>query len=293
MELSIIIPCYNSEKFISTTLNALIDDINNQISFEIICIDDGSQDNTLKIIRTYSDKYPFLKVITQKNQGVSVARNQGLHHSVGKNVLFLDSDDHLDIKLVIENIKEKDFDFCYWGATKIWPSVRQINYPIVPSENSHEIIDMLCYRKFHMFMGGFCLSRKIAISIGFDTRFKYGEDLKFIILSICRANKIISIDECLLNYLQHNNSAMSKVEDRRFDSIRAIASLVSDINSKSIRALLYRDRITIVNSVVKEGKLSFFDLIKKLDSEVSPISWFEKIKISIYYLLIKVKVRYI
>lgn len=95
-EYSIIIPAYNAEKTISVCLNSVVNQIDFSEKFEVIVIDDGSTDNTLQIIENYALKYSNFRVITQKNRGVSVARNTGLDNSNGKYIIFLDSDDSLD-----------------------------------------------------------------------------------------------------------------------------------------------------------------------------------------------------
>ena len=95
MLLSIIIPCYNSAKFISSTLDMLIaqglDDC------EIIVVNDGSTDATSEIVHSYSQKNKRIKIIDKINEGVSVARNTGMEHSTGKYIIFLDSDDTLEV----------------------------------------------------------------------------------------------------------------------------------------------------------------------------------------------------
>ena len=105
--LSIIIPCYNVEKFIKNTLNSILEE--NLEDYEIILINDGSVDNTLSIIQEYSRIYKFIKIITQKNQGVSEARNIGIKYSEGKYIYFLDGDDYLvkgELKKNLEILKE-------------------------------------------------------------------------------------------------------------------------------------------------------------------------------------------
>lgn len=91
MLLSIIIPCYNSARFINKTLDMLIEQ--GLENCEVIVINDGSTDETSKIVHQYSDKYENIKIIDKKNEGVSVARNTGLKESCGKYIVFLDSDD--------------------------------------------------------------------------------------------------------------------------------------------------------------------------------------------------------
>ncbi|MEL0654598.1 glycosyltransferase family 2 protein [Pseudoalteromonas issachenkonii] len=94
--LSIIIPVYNGAQYIAQTLNSIAEQVNNES--EIIIINDGSTDNSLNIIE---DNYKkeinsgFFKVINQTNSGVSVARNNGIKHSVGKYIAFIDADDFI------------------------------------------------------------------------------------------------------------------------------------------------------------------------------------------------------
>lgn len=87
---SIIIPCFNSEDFISECINSILDQ--DYTNIEIIVIDDGSTDHTVNQLK----KYENIHVVQQRNQGACVARNKGLSLSKGKYVKFLDSDDLLE-----------------------------------------------------------------------------------------------------------------------------------------------------------------------------------------------------
>lgn len=91
--ISIIIPCYNSERFIAPTVEMLIRQ--NISDCELILVNDGSKDNTLSILQQYEATYENIRVIDQPNQGVSVARNNGMLAARGKYIYFLDSDDML------------------------------------------------------------------------------------------------------------------------------------------------------------------------------------------------------
>ncbi len=91
-ELSIIIPVYNSEKYIARCLGSVLRQQDSN-KYEIIVVDDGSTDNTGKIIDNFSQKYPNITVIHQENMGVSMARNNGIDASHGKYVTFVDADD--------------------------------------------------------------------------------------------------------------------------------------------------------------------------------------------------------
>lgn len=95
MIFSIIIPCYNSENTIVRALKSVVEQT--FLSFEVIIVDDGSIDNTKKVIERYLyDKDIYYKYIYQKNQGASVARNNAVRHAQGNYLAFLDSDDEWD-----------------------------------------------------------------------------------------------------------------------------------------------------------------------------------------------------
>lgn len=92
-EISVIIPVWNGEKYITENLNSVFEQSFSDI--EIIVVDDGSTDNTAQILKQLAAQEPRLKVLRQSNQGAAAARNQGLDEASGKYVFFLDSDDFL------------------------------------------------------------------------------------------------------------------------------------------------------------------------------------------------------
>ncbi len=98
VDVSIIIPVYNVEKYLNECLDSLLVQTNK--SFEIIAINDGSKDNSLKILETYKDKFENIKIISQENSGLSQSRNNGINEAIGKYILFLDSDDLLTINAI-------------------------------------------------------------------------------------------------------------------------------------------------------------------------------------------------
>ena len=87
---SVIIPCYNCALLVEETLASLLKQTYK--NFEVICVNDGSTDDTLSVLERYLNIADFdLKIISQKNSGVSKARNRGIDEATGKYVLFLDS----------------------------------------------------------------------------------------------------------------------------------------------------------------------------------------------------------
>lgn len=108
---SVIIPVYNREHCIKNTVYSVLE--NDYSNIEVICMDDGSSDNSLTQIKEIAQKDPRVKCFTQNNQGVSVARNNALKKAEGKYVLFLDSDDYIEketIKTCVEYLEPNNAD---------------------------------------------------------------------------------------------------------------------------------------------------------------------------------------
>ena len=94
--LSVIIPVYNVEPYLEQCLNSVVNQTYKNL--EIICINDGSTDNSLKILENFHKKDNRIKIINQKNQGTATARNAGLDIATGEYITFVDSDDYLELK---------------------------------------------------------------------------------------------------------------------------------------------------------------------------------------------------
>eukprot|EP01022_Parablepharisma_sp_SALTPOND_P034054 TRINITY_DN90393_c0_g1_i1.p5 TRINITY_DN90393_c0_g1~~TRINITY_DN90393_c0_g1_i1.p5 ORF type:complete len:129 (-),score=15.96 TRINITY_DN90393_c0_g1_i1:41-427(-) len=115
MELSIVIPMYNAEKYIEQCLKSILEIKN--ISYEVLVVDDGSTDESATIVKSFSDRR--LKYIYQENGGPSKARNRGFDEACGEYVVFFDADDFIDaieFEKFFENIKSLDIDFAVGDA---------------------------------------------------------------------------------------------------------------------------------------------------------------------------------
>lgn len=111
-DISIIIPVYNVEKYLSECLDSIL--VTNQFTGEVICINDGSTDGSKDILEEYLKRHNNIIVFHQENNGQSVARNYGIKHALGKYLLFIDSDDMIPphtINTLCNNIKNEDVIF--------------------------------------------------------------------------------------------------------------------------------------------------------------------------------------
>ena len=91
-KVSIIIPVYNSQDYLEKCFESILK--NNYKNLELIVVNDGSKDDSQKIINIYIEKYPnIFKCIEQKNQGIGASRNNGIDKATGKYIMFIDNDD--------------------------------------------------------------------------------------------------------------------------------------------------------------------------------------------------------
>lgn len=118
IKVSIIIPVFNAEKYLPECLDSLLQQTLTDI--EIICVDDSSLDNSLRILKQYAVQDNRIIILKQQNRGAGAARNHGLEHATGKYVYFMDADDYCDINLLKETYEKAEadqvdivvFDFC-------------------------------------------------------------------------------------------------------------------------------------------------------------------------------------
>lgn len=127
---SVIVPMYKVEEYLRECLDSVV----NQTlkSLEILCVDDGSPDNSGAIAESYAAKYPFVKVIHKENGGLSSARNAGLDAATGRYVYFLDSDDFLEpetLETLSARAESEQLDIVYFNTQMLFESrkVRALN----------------------------------------------------------------------------------------------------------------------------------------------------------------------
>ena len=129
VELSIIVPVYNVEKYLEQCLESLLNQTYKNI--EIIVVNDGSTDQSLDILKKYSFKDNRIKLYSQKNQGISAARNTALEHINGKYVMFVDSDDWIEIntcEIALHEMKKNDSDIVMWAYRREYLNKKNITF---------------------------------------------------------------------------------------------------------------------------------------------------------------------
>lgn len=133
---SIVIPVFNSERFLTEAL----DSIRNQTyhKFEVICVDDGSTDRSLSILEEYSKKDRRFHIIQQKNQYAGIARNIGMNLAIGKYIMFLDSDDIFEKKMLdtlVRIAERKNTDIIFFGFFHFKKNLKKRSLMGIPYSN--------------------------------------------------------------------------------------------------------------------------------------------------------------
>lgn len=206
-EISIIIPAYNEEKNIACCLNSVL--AQTFESFEAICIDDGSTDGTVDIIKSFAEKDDRIILLKNPDKGVSSARNFGIENSRGNYIGFVDSDDFIQPQMyeflhraVTEN--NCDFSVCKYKKTseikeKIFEYKTENFYPENFIENYDEtelIFSSACTK---------LISKKFLNNIRFE-KFKIGEDTVFNSELYLKSSSSILVDAELYTYFINTQS---------------------------------------------------------------------------------------
>lgn len=227
--ISIIIPIYNAEKYIFSCLDNIC--LQTFFDIEIICVNDGSTDNSLKILEKYMEKDKRIKIINQKNLGVSAARNSGIKNSLGEYILFVDSDDLLDnnaCQILCEYVKKYDADIIQFQHVNKVGKFKFLNYKNINTLTSFNLFDNVdrCFPKDDYI---FCWDRlyKKSFLIEQDVRFSIGqsfaEDFLFIVQLYSKNPKVLIVEDFLYEHIINSNSVcQTSTKYEIFKSIKNI-----------------------------------------------------------------------
>lgn len=201
--ISVIVPIYNSEKFLSRCIKSIISQ--SYTNWELLLINDGSQDKSLEICNEYMSKDPRIKVFNQSNSGVSSARNLGIKNANGTWITFIDSDDWIE-KNYLENFNQ-EYDLCLQGYYK-GDSLIQYKQSIVNANPGAEYL----YQRY--VYGPYCKLFKSEIihnnNILFDLGLFFGEDILFLMQYIIFCKSMYVSEYCGYHYTIENTNSLTR-----------------------------------------------------------------------------------
>jgi len=263
---SIILPSYNAEKYISESIKSVLCQTHKDL--ELIIINDGSTDNTEKIIQSFSDLR--ITYIRQENKGVSAARNVGLAQMKGNYFCFLDADDLLPPRSIEDRLKvfqsNENIDFVdgvviYYNK-KFTKKIKTWS----PDFHGQPLKDLL-HLTGNCFLGNtWMINRKPGKKYQFDTRFSHCEDLMFYI-ELSREKGLYSFTkEPVLHYRTGHKSAMSNLKDLEvgYRNIYTEISTMKDIPQNWKKAYYKKAKSIVWKSYLGHAKPvnAFMTLLK-------------------------------
>lgn len=228
MKISIVVPIYNVEKYLEKCVDSLINQTYKDI--EIILVDDESPDNAGKICDEYSKKDNRIRVIHKKNGGLSDARNAGTEIATGDYILYVDSDDYIELDTceqlakIIENYKPEIVCF---NTNNVYVENVKPEKELYEDTNTGEItvftsneaiLDNLYRRKIRYSAWSKIYKQDIAKEILYPKGI-LAEDFATFYKFLDRANKIVYLDKKLYNYIHRENSIMGSKNERLYFDI--------------------------------------------------------------------------
>lgn len=248
---SIIVPVYNVEKYIGKCLDSIMNQTNKD--FEVIVVNDGTKDHSMEIVKNYD-----VKVINQKNQGLSAARNRGVKEATGEYLLFIDSDDYIEKDLLKELAKslKNNPDIVRFQIQEVYEDGKIIKYEENPFENKNGEEAFSEITKYHFVENAWAYLYKKTYYEENKFKFKEGtihEDFGIVPLIIIKANRVNSISYIGYNYLQRTGSIMSqsnykKIVKKVDDFYNHYLFLIEEINQTELDSVIFKS--FIANSLI-------------------------------------------
>lgn len=284
MKLSIVVPVYNGETFISASLQSLLDQA--EQNFEVVVVDDGSTDGSAAAAeRMLAESSLHFQVLIQKNAGVSAARNNGLREAKGEYVIFLDCDDLVSPKLVekvfILLSRNQPDVICYDRRDAGSKAAAEEKSAIKPfSMNGIEALQSILREERMKICTGSAAYRKAfleAFHLQYTEGCRNGEDQEFHYKLLSHAEHVMYLKEELMLYVTREGSISNSYAVQRFDSIPALyraAAYMKDTGHPQLKelALLLKEQKVIINYFYNlQGCLAHFEdgeiqqLLPKID----------------------------
>ena len=240
-KITVIVPVYNTENYIEKCINSITGQTYKEL--EIIVVNDGSTDNSLKILEKLQSKDNRIKIINQENKGVSAARNKGLDNATGEYIAFVDSDDYLDKNMyekLVSYMEEANADlvsaraFIIDRANK--PGENDYNNYIDTFTSQEQILKAYADAFLTIAVWDKLFTKKAIGNTRFDSTV-FCEDAKFV-LDVCEnTKKVLCTSERLYYHLKRTGNSLTNTSFNDF-----YMTLYSYMNNKR-------------ESIIKENKL--------------------------------------
>lgn len=274
---SVIVPVYNSSEYIQKCIESIL--CQKFKNYEVIFVDDGSNDDSISIISKYLKEYTNFKLLKQENKGVSAARNTGLINATGEYILFMDSDDYWESgildrlsKVLLANENVDILLFNYFEDILNTRKDHYVSTKFIGERISKNLaIESIMSNKGYL---GYCWNKVFKRSSiknnRFDESITYLEDMLFNITCILNAHEIVSINDELYAYRWRPDSVVNTFDSKHmtfFDSLDKISKIIPN---EFVDAIIIKKKaayIEFASNCIFKNRKEFKSLKDKFNQE--------------------------
>lgn len=243
-------PVYNVEHYLSESINSILMQSGD---WELIIVDDGSCDNSSSICDYYKKIDNRINVFHKNNDGVSSARNYGIEKATGKYIVFVDSDDVIDINFlsIIQGYLNDDIDLIHYGWYYI-DGKHTLKHDVCKVSTCLTLKEVCRKNIFHGFVWSYVFKKDIIKKnkLSFSTNLNYAEDWEFILKYYLHVNKMMILEDCLYRQVMRPGSATNRELGEKYinDNFEMYCNImrISASNPRFIRNF-YKRRIKDIN----------------------------------------------
>ena len=282
-KVSLIIPVYNAEEFLDESIGSLLNQTLKDI--ELVCVNDGSKDNSLNMLKNFAEKDSRVIIIDQPNGGCGAARNKALDNAIGEYIYFFDPDDYIlpnALEKLYENAKSNDSDFTIFKIASFRDG-EPINYDspgfefekIFPNADFQNFTFSYKDVKRHVLLSSFApwtkFYKKEFLDKYDDFRFHTDvafDDVPFHVQSMLRASKISYVPEFFYHYRLSNPNSVNNTASNAPDILK-IVNFVEDFLKNNGFYNEFKEEFIIFKIVqlslyiISSHSEEYFNLVKK------------------------------
>ena len=240
VKISVVMPVYNASDYLRPALDSVVHQTLTDI--ELICVDDGSTDNSLSIIKEYQQTDERIRILTENNAGPSIARNKGMARARGEYVIFLDADDFYDETLLekLYNLAEEEkldiavckFDIYNNRKAKFEDNIKSDHGEIfveagVVSKNDYPDVILSCTTGYvwnKLFRREFLVEKEIA----FDEELRVFEDTHFVVTALSLADRVGKCHERLIHHRVYTNQPRNKLFKKYYGQVPVVYEKIKE-----------------------------------------------------------------
>lgn len=288
--ISIIIPCFNSEKYLAETIDSVI--CQSHGNWECIIVDDGSEDSSFMIALSYKERHPDkICVFRNKGKGACAARNYGIELSKGEYIKFLDSDDALFCNETLKNqlqfLKDNDFEIVYGDEFYYQNDLNDFGFL---KKRGAVVNDAKSFYKNFPITSNFLISKKALGTIRWNNKLKSGQEFFLLFQCFTRGYKfgyqLISVSKIRIHDSKYRISNKSK-EKHIQQLLDLVEEMKTEVDTLAItdKDFLQQFKIQLLTSsyqAIKYGDNEAAEVIQKHLSKVKNVK-FNKVSANLLY----------